>query len=175
MKKRSLFILTAIAAILSTGNAGAAKKDGKTPCDRCQKIEYSKPVMVQAGTDSCAIKLPVTIKYGSMRRGEKLDINFILFDVIEDRSDEFGGVTFSTGNRYDKDKREKRRHGEIVGEPDFESKFGRRKPLEIVYSCTIPKEDRTLDATHIIIKQELSKGKQSCNYGSILIPLEVIK
>ena len=175
MHKIIFILLTALALIFYDANAATTKKGGNTLCNRSQKIEYSNPVIIPTDTDSCKIELPITIKYGSMKRGEKLDINLTLFDIIDNKTDELGEVSFSTGNRYNKDQREKKRRGEPVSNPDFESKFGPRKPLVIIFSCMVPQRDWTLDATHLIIKQQLSKGNRSCNYGSVRIPVKVIK
>lgn len=117
--------------------------------------------------DSCEVGMVIDIPYGAIKRNETMDIALELANGPQNSSVSLGSLLLQTGRESNRETRRLRRQGIEPKAPEVCSKYGKKRPILLSYSCTIPKEEWMSSATHVAVSENLSKkGKPLGNRKS---------
>ena len=131
---------------------------------RLDKIEYHAELR-GSGPDSCEVGMVIDIPYGAIKRNETMDIALELANGPQNSSVSLGSLLLQTGRESNRETRRLRRQEPKA--PEVCSKYGKKRPILLSYSCTIPKEEWMSSATHVAVSENLSKkGKPLGNRKS---------
>ena len=96
-----------------------------------------------------------------------MDIALKLANGPQNSSVSLGSLLLQTGRESNRETRRLRRQGIEPTAPEVCSKYGKKRPILLSYSCTIPKEKWMSSATHVAVSENLSKkGKPLGNRKS---------
>ena len=139
--------------------AGSLRAEDLPVEQRLDKIEYHAELR-GSGPDSCEVGMVIDIPYGAIKRNETMDIALELANGPQNSS-------VSLGRESNRETRRLRRQGIEPKAPEVCSKYGKKRPILLNYSCTIPKEEWMSSATHVAVSENLAKkGKPLGNRKS---------
>ena len=134
--------------------AGSLRAEDLPVEQRLDKIEYHAELR-GSGPDSCEVV--IDIPYGAIKRNETMDIALELANGPQNSSVSLGSLLLQTGRESNRETRRLRRQGIEPTAPEVCSKYGKKRPILLSYSCTIPKEEWMSSATHVAVSENLSK------------------
>lgn len=136
--------------------AGSLRAEDLPVEQRLDKIGYHVELR-GSGPDSCEVGMVIDIPYRAMKRNETMDITLELANVPQNSSVSLDSLLLQTGRESNRDTRRLRRQGIEPQAPEVSSKYGKKRPILLSYSWTIPKEEWMSSATHVAVSENLSK------------------
>ena len=111
---------------------------GSLRAERLDKIEYHAELR-GSGPDSCEVGMVIDIPYGAIKRNETMDITLELANGPQNSSVSLGSLLLQTGRESNRETRRLRRQGIEPKAPEVCSKYGKKRPILLSYSCTSQK------------------------------------
>lgn len=125
-----------------------------------ETIGYDNAIVYRQPNDTCIFSVDITIAFGTVRRQERLTVDFLLCGPQEKFSEPC--TIFIDGNaRSRQERRLQRKLGIPASPPDIEVRLKRKKPIFVTYTARIPDRHPWMDSIYnLIIRQCMSTKRQ---------------